>query len=1306
MEWQPHLFQDHVFVDCVSSGLPRELDVQQLLRDTEEKLKLNGCCIEQRLRELQAKLGDSCNGDRASPGSTDSLQWFSSRNLGLLKPISTAHQDLLDFLRALQQYLRTGEDGREDVALRLLLDISCQCGVAFPSPAPLTSLQPALPSFPLHGVHEEMALDVQEAWEDVRLLLRRHILDGLQGVAGGRGDGEGRVDDAQTTRRIRGLQQLLFLYPETEVLSRYQGLRAKAVEDLIQGTQAPSSGETGFQRLAHGFQSAAAALLGMLREDVLALSAVVDLSTVVAFANQAYLGTISQELLSLVEKLCENAMKDNSAHSSKSGRSSAKIKAAVGAQDQQRRVRSFCLTSHQLHCLARLTVTLQELEEQVEELLTVFTFHGGRGESPCGVKGILKKSREAAETTTGEGSRCSADLFLQHIPEQPVVLEFDWRNALRDLASPMAHCVKVVLEDVCSKSLQQEEATHATHNVLLVGDVPPKEGTAPSCQENETPRKITKFCEVIMGEVDRLFPLAMACREDTLLEVRSSFVEVCSHVTLALLHRLQERAGEVPSTASLKNLPVLLATTVHLHQRLGQIRTHLRNGGRVPLSLLPVQKCQDLTEALYDHLVGYSVNVCAVSILQDPEAHHWGDAKPFYEGERCSFSIQMWYYFLRGLRSDLWLVFPPVLAQKILSQVLSQTLEILVQRYSHACPTYRRSQQIRVDITSILLCVEQMMWSLCDSPEALLQPDWTTCPWVSSIHSLCNQLLGVLVITMAPLPLLCSVFQGNAGDGSSSEEQSAKWLTVINPTLFPQQSLQLLTADESTAHRLLKLTTSQPSCNHKLVLLTIMHDDCALLRLLLSNSYFCVDVDSDGSGRHTDGDAFMEAVFSVLTTLNNIPRALALVLETYFDKRHLWDHLYSMTDVGQTEPAVLKCLRAVVAKPIARMLNHIIDMVQAHAPQDEPGSLPPRQDPPDSVLFKVPKEWNYTPCDTKAAESRNQVKLVMQAMSFLFANLPSAVASLPLPVRFLFHVGEKRLSQHARQLKPTGLLQWALLSWLCQSLEEKHRGSETLVLLSECLQASMGQQRGVPKPAVHKVLQGLEESRPKWTATQLQKGRKLCAEGAFKPAEGGVAPERGSAPELTEQKIRLMLLEVCHKPGGAEYLRQIYHIIQLNEDLLSLWLSTPSDAQADLPQRTVNLNLEESECRRQQTTFNPLTQFNHVGDRTFSQSAISEWNWDWARLLPSYLGMSQVTFRALLANRWNSTHMLIFQLLPLTHSMAFHSPRERILNEALRRGEPPGSRAEHPGGKGSRLLSRSPRSVCLALAPPLPMPRS
>lgn len=42
--------------------------------------------------------------------------------------------------------------------------------------------------------------------------------------------------------------------------------------------------------------------------------------------------------------------------------------------------------------------------------------------------------------------------------------------------------------------------------------------------------------------------------------------------------------------------------------------------------------------------------------------------------------------------------------------------------------------------------------------------------------------------------------------------------------------------------------------------------------------------------------------------------------------------------------------------------------------------------------------------------------------------------------------------------------------------------------------------------------------------------------------------ESAAAPaELTEQKMGLMLLEVCHRAGGSDYLRQIYHIIQGNE---------------------------------------------------------------------------------------------------------------------------------------------------------------
>lgn len=126
---------------------------------------------------------------------------------------------------------------------------------------------------------------------------------------------------------------------------------------------------------------------------------------------------------------------------------------------------------------------------------------------------------------------------------------------------------------------------------------------------------------------------------------------------------------------------------------------------------------------------------------------------------------------------------------------------------------------------------------------------------------------------------------------------------------------------------------------------------------------------------------------------------------------------------------------------------------------------------------------------------------MVRAVSFVFAVLPSAIASLPLPLRFLFGTGQKHVSQHAQQLKRTGLLIWGFVSCLCQDLEEggrltlDHRAMDKLALLIECLQSAMGNQRGEANPVVQEVLQKLEESRPNWTVMQLQKAEKLCAGG-------------------------------------------------------------------------------------------------------------------------------------------------------------------------------------------------------------------
>ncbi|KAL7392198.1 hypothetical protein ABVT39_021043 [Epinephelus coioides] len=1263
MEWPGDFPQDHAFVELLVPGVSSELDFEQLLKDTEEKLNLNANSIEQQLKELQAKMGDS----RERPLSpSECLQWFNIRSHSSFRPVTTGHQELMDFFRALKQYLRSEEEGKEEVTLQLLLNVSAQCGVCFPC-TPSSSLS-ASSIHLVHTVRDDASLEIQEAWDDVRLQLRRHLLDRLSF----RSPDHPGPRHISVPDRVHCLQQLFFLYPESEVLTHYQGLRSQSVLVLLLSTLSSSpGGDTGFDRLALGFHSVVPALTQALTEELHVLSRLAEPHTILGFVNVAYLSTVAQELASLMEREYETALRDNTTLSSKIKKYSARSRATVAPMELPMKNRSFSLTSHQLRALTQLACTLLGFERTVKELVTNMTFIDCTGETPC-VKGILKKNREDSDMTA-DGKKSTAETPL-HAPEAQA-LEFDWRSAFRGLVPHMAHCVKVVLDDVCAKSLHQEEALHSSGHtsITLSSTTGHRAITASSTHlnthlredsfytysERETPRMIAKFCGAIMTELDALLPLAAACRDSSLLEVRSSFVEACSRAVFAMLGRLQERALEVPSSAPLRNLPALLATCIYVHQRLEHYHARLKDSNttaaKVPLTLLPIQKYQDTVEALRDQLTSYCIHICSTCLLQDAESHHWADPKPFYEGERCSFSVQMWFYFLCGLRSDLWAVLPAEMAKDILGQVLSETLQLLVQRYARARPSYKRHLQIRCDITAVLLYVEQLMWSVCESPEALVRSNPSSAiaiiaggsDWPYQIHSLCEQLLMVLVIVTAPLSLLYRIFMINPEKESTPKQLDSPlvhWLNAINPDLFTEQAIRDGLMGQAAFACQLRLLTSDPGHNPRLLLRMLLHRDCHLPRILLENSYFCHESCLESSTESCKaGDDFIVALFNLFSCLNNVPKALSQFLQPYLERAHIWEHLYTLADTTPAVPVVINCVRAVITKSTSALLVHLVSMVMGLQTTEDPIGASFKQSVPESILAKIPKEWNYTPVEAwgKETAAKTFISVTIQALSFIFTNLPLAVASVPLSVRFLFQVAEKHLSQHARQLRLMGLLLWALLGCLIQGLEDPatleqisglalDRGArEMLSLLAECLQATMGiQQKGVPKPTVHKVLQVLEEKRPKWTNMQLQKARKLCTDSVFERGkESGVA-----AAELTEQKIGLMLLEVCHKAGGSDYLRQIYHIIQGNEELLMSKLSGGANSPSNPPE-LVNFD-PGSESHAHTASFNPLHQFDHIGKKKLDQSAVVDWAWDWPRLLPAYQGMSQVTFKTLLANRW------------------------------------------------------------------------
>ncbi|KAM9810959.1 uncharacterized protein KIAA0825 homolog [Neosynchiropus ocellatus] len=1259
MEWPGDFPEDHSFLDLVVPGISADLDFENLLKDTEDKLKLNAYSIEQQLLELQSKLGDSRSGERP-PSPAECLQWFNLRNS--LRPVATKPQDIMDFLRAMLQYLGSEEDGKEKLTLQLLLDLSTQCGICFPNGPSSTFLASTLPSQLaassmnlVHTVKDDSSVEIQEAWDNVRFLLRRHLMNQLSTNHCQKNVDLPASSSPSLSERAHCLQQLCFLYPETEVLALYQEIRRQLVLSTLNTVISSSScGNTGFDRLTKGFSSVVGILIRAVTEDLHVLTRRVELHRTLAFLNAAYFGTLTCELASLIERESETALRDNTMVGSKMKKYTSMSRATVAPLEPPMKSRSFSLTAHQLKALTQMTCTLMNFESDIQELVSSMTFVDCTGESPS-VKGILKKSKEESETA-GNGKRSATETPL-HSSEEPV-LEYEWRSAFKVLAPHMAHCVKVVLNDICAKSLQQEQMVHSDQCGFIdlsevSGHTDFIPGNAYLSSPRDTPKRIAQFCATILDEADALLPLAIACKDGCLLEVQSSFVEAFGRVAFDILGRLEERALDIPSSAPLKNLASVLATCIYTQQRLEYYHSRLKGlTPKVPLTLLPIQKYQDTVKAIRDQLTGYCFHVCATCVLQDAESHYWADPKPFYEGERCSFSVQMWFYFLCGLRSDLWATLPAALAKELLGQVMSETLMLLVQRYARAQPSFKRQLQIRCDITALLMYVEQLMWSVCDSLEVLLDADSSSSAdittggtnWPSQIHSLCDQLLTILVIHTSPLSLLHMqvTFVNNLTKKCGQEllhQPQVRWLNAVNYEFSSERSMEDGRRGEVASLCQLRLLTSDPANNPRLLLKILLDNECYLPNILLENSGFCQNWDptwSDENGKA--GDDFIVALFNIFICLNKYPRALTQALQLYLEKTQAWEHLYTLADSGEMVPVIVRCIRPVVMTSTDILLKKLVAMVMSWQVKDEPKSTTFKKDVADYVLCKVPKEWNVTHLEKK--DSKTVIPNAIQALSFIFTNLPLVVCSLPSPIRYLFQVAEKQLSHHSRQLRSVGLLLWALLNCLIRGLEDPHalekisglsldcKAKDRLALLAECLQASMGiQLKGVPKPTVHKVLQTLEEKRPKWISMQLQKSRKLCSDSVFERAkESGVA-----AAELTEQEMCLMLLEVCHQTGGSDYLRQIYHIIQGNEEFLISKLGGATG-----PSTLVNFKNGATRNKDAEKTshFNPLCQVDTIGSQKLEQSAVVDWVWDWPGLLPAYQGMNPVTFKSLLANRW------------------------------------------------------------------------
>ncbi|KAJ7417903.1 hypothetical protein WISP_62199 [Willisornis vidua] len=280
----------------------------------------------------------------------------------------------------------------------------------------------------------------------------------------------------------------------------------------------------------------------------------------------------------------------------------------------------------------------------------------------------------------------------------------------------------------------------------------------------------------------------------------------------------------------------------------------------------------------------------------------------------------------------------------------------------------------------------------------------------------------------------------------------------------------------------------------------------------------------------------IETIFTVLSYCTLSPKSLGIAFETYMEKEQLWNYLYSMT--------------------------------------------------------------GFT-------------RLAAQAVSIVISKLPTVIACLPPPIKYFFFLAERKMSRNIAELKKAGLLVWNLILIICWVFEDGNTtelltgatldrwSKEKLSLVRVCLESIMGKQKNGPKQVTQKIIQSIEQQRPNWIENQLLKARKLSTDCASVTIEGANLEEAGVALGFTEQKINMMVLDICHKPGGSEYLRQIYHIIRLNEEYLKEQLSCENSSED---------GVTSSQClplmlkgREEQPIFNPFQVYRQSSAKVFNQ---------------------------------------------------------------------------------------------------------
>ncbi|XP_004703538.1 uncharacterized protein KIAA0825 homolog [Echinops telfairi] len=322
MDWKDEYSFNSFDLSCLLNSFPGDLEFKQIFSDIDEKLEQNATSIEHCIKEIQSEVNKQCLDVRLQTTS-DCLEWFNNYSYNSSKSSSTLHGDLIIFLKTMQDMLKIKQN-QEEMMLDLLWDLACQSSVSLPSTLSGTSFH-FLSRTSLHSVEDLSSTDEKSLWDDIKLHLRRFLVTKLQS--------HNEINNSQQKIFLKKqcIQRLLFLYPESEVIVKFQNMQSKLLAELLQNFIPSYSRESNLDTIAHGYQSAMLKLYSMIKEDFNILHEILAPSSTLKFIKETYLDTVTEELAKFLEKFCEMLFEEKAVRAVKTSKSSSKHRGAVHA---------------------------------------------------------------------------------------------------------------------------------------------------------------------------------------------------------------------------------------------------------------------------------------------------------------------------------------------------------------------------------------------------------------------------------------------------------------------------------------------------------------------------------------------------------------------------------------------------------------------------------------------------------------------------------------------------------------------------------------------------------------------------------------------------------------------------------------------------------------------------------------------------------------------------------------------------------------------------------------------------------------